>query len=104
MEQEDVQHLEWIFGRMVEVHGEHEHFDYMNKFRNIIQSEKNRIMVPKLHNDGDIITIDAFNGMTNEVVITETVWDDLNGKWKYYFEVDGEDVYVHEDEIIKNND
>ena len=30
------EHLMFIYDRMVNVHGENEHFDYMNKFRNVI--------------------------------------------------------------------
>lgn len=31
-------HLEWIYGRMIEVHSENKNFDYMQKFREIIDS------------------------------------------------------------------
>lgn len=103
MRQEDVQHLEWIFGRMVEVHGENENFDYMNRFRDIIQSEKNKVKTPKSQKEGDIVSIHDYTGTGVMMVeITEIMWDDINGRWKYYFEYDGEDLHVTEDEIIKN--
>ncbi len=103
MTNEDVQHLEWIFGRMVEVHGEHENFDYMNMFRNIIQSEKNKVKTPKLQKEGDIVSVHDYTGTGVMMVeITDILWDDLNGKWKYYFDAEGEDLYVYAEEIIKN--
>lgn len=103
MTKEDIEHLEWIFGRMIEVHGEHENFDYMNRFRNIIQSEKNKVKTPKLHNEGDIVSVHDYTGTGVMMVeITDILWDDLNGNWKYYFDVEGEDLYVYAEEIIKN--
>lgn len=36
MKDKDIKHLEWIYARMVEVHKENPHYDYMNKFREII--------------------------------------------------------------------
>jgi hypothetical protein len=36
----DTNHLKWIFNRMIYVHGENEHYDYMLKFKEIIQSLK----------------------------------------------------------------
>lgn len=36
----DFEHLEWIFSRMVEVHNENPNYDYMNRFKKIIQKIK----------------------------------------------------------------
>lgn len=39
--EKDHQHLEWIYQRMKNVHGEDENVDYMLKFREVIDSLKN---------------------------------------------------------------
>lgn len=31
-------HLNWLFDRMINVHGENENYDYMRRFREIIES------------------------------------------------------------------
>jgi hypothetical protein len=33
-------HLEWIYGRMIYVHGENENVDYMIRFREILEQLK----------------------------------------------------------------
>jgi hypothetical protein len=41
-EQDDITtHLEWIYDRMKNVHNENENYDYMIKFREIIDDLKN---------------------------------------------------------------
>jgi hypothetical protein len=39
--QETIIHLEWIYDRMKNVHNENENYDYMIKFREIIDDLKN---------------------------------------------------------------
>jgi hypothetical protein len=39
--QENIIHLEWIYNRMKNVHNENENYDYMIKFREIIDDLKN---------------------------------------------------------------
>jgi hypothetical protein len=39
--QENIIHLEWIYDRMKNVHNENENYDYMIKFREIIDDLKN---------------------------------------------------------------
>jgi len=39
---EDINHLEWIFDRMVEVHSENPNYDYMIRFRKIIETFKKK--------------------------------------------------------------
>ena len=38
MTQKEINHLEWIFERLVHVHGENPNYDYMVRFRQIIES------------------------------------------------------------------
>ena len=38
--QENIAHLEWIYDRMKNVHNENENYDYMIKFREIINDLK----------------------------------------------------------------
>ena len=38
--QENITHLEWIYDRMKNVHNENENYDYMIKFREIINDLK----------------------------------------------------------------
>ena len=40
MNEKDIKHLEWIFGRMRDIHGENENYDYMIRFREIIENQK----------------------------------------------------------------
>jgi hypothetical protein len=39
---EDIEHLEWLYNRMLNVHGENENYDYMIRFKNIIDKFKNK--------------------------------------------------------------
>lgn len=39
MSKEELQHLKWIYERMVNVHGENPKVDYMQKFRQILNKE-----------------------------------------------------------------
>jgi len=39
MSQSDKNHLEWIFARLVEVHGENPNCDFMLKFKEIINGK-----------------------------------------------------------------
>ncbi len=39
--QDNIIHLEWIYDRMKNVHNENENYDYMIKFREIIDDLKN---------------------------------------------------------------
>jgi hypothetical protein len=34
----DKEHLEWIYHRMIEIHGENPNYDYMIKFREILEN------------------------------------------------------------------
>jgi hypothetical protein len=43
MKTEDVKHLEWIYERMKQVHNENEGYDYMVRFRDIIDNLKGSI-------------------------------------------------------------
>ena len=36
----DFEHLEWVFERLVEVHNEHPSYDYMIRFKKIVQKIK----------------------------------------------------------------
>ena len=36
----DIKHLQWVYDRMVNVHGENENYDYMIKFKEIIEQLK----------------------------------------------------------------
>ena len=36
MKKTDIENLEWIYNRMIHVHGENKDFDYMIKFRSIL--------------------------------------------------------------------
>lgn len=40
MTDKDTKHLEWLYDRLKFVHGENENYDYMIKFREIIQANK----------------------------------------------------------------
>jgi uncharacterized protein YdcH (DUF465 family) len=40
MMDDEIKHLEWIYGRMANVHGENINFDYMIKFKKIIDEQK----------------------------------------------------------------
>jgi hypothetical protein len=45
MKESDIKHLEWIYNRMIHVHGEDKDFDYMIKFRNILDEMKSTKLV-----------------------------------------------------------
>jgi len=38
----NVEHLEWVYGRMKNVHGENENLDYMIRFKSIIDDLKSK--------------------------------------------------------------
>lgn len=38
MNNNDIQHLQWIYERMIHVHNENENYDYMIKFRSILEA------------------------------------------------------------------
>ena len=38
--EKDVKHLQWIYDRMANVHGENKDYDYMIKFKEIIEQLK----------------------------------------------------------------
>ncbi len=40
MMDDEIKHLEWIYHRMANVHGENINFDYMIKFKKIIDEQK----------------------------------------------------------------
>ena len=40
--EEEVNHLEWIYNRMINVHNENENYDYMIRFKNIIKQFKKK--------------------------------------------------------------
>ena len=44
MKTRNIEHLKWIYGRMVHVHKENENLDYMIKFREIIHNEGKPIL------------------------------------------------------------
>ena len=39
--EKDVKHLQWLYDRMANVHGENKDYDYMIKFKEIIEQLKN---------------------------------------------------------------
>jgi hypothetical protein len=39
---EDIEHLKWLYDRMLNVYGENENYDYMIRFKNIIDKFKNK--------------------------------------------------------------
>jgi len=44
--EKDIKHLQWIYDRMVNVHGENENYDYMIKFKEIIEQQKKYTLIP----------------------------------------------------------
>jgi hypothetical protein len=40
--EEEVNHLEWIYNRMINVYNENENYDYMIRFKNIIKQFKKK--------------------------------------------------------------
>lgn len=44
----DIEHLEWIHGRMKDVHKENKNVDYMLKFQEIIDELKNTVIKSRL--------------------------------------------------------
>lgn len=42
IEKTDVNHLEWMYNRMIEIHNENPNYDYMIKFKEIINQFKNK--------------------------------------------------------------
>jgi hypothetical protein len=40
--EEDLKHLEWIYGRLVDVHNENPNYDYILKFKSIIEKFKKK--------------------------------------------------------------
>jgi hypothetical protein len=42
---DDVKHLEWMYNRMIEIHGENTNYDYMIKLKNIIETFKNKRVI-----------------------------------------------------------
>jgi hypothetical protein len=38
--EKDVKHLQWLYDRMANVHGENKNYDYMIKFKEIIEQLK----------------------------------------------------------------
>ena len=44
MKTRNIEHLKWIYERMVHVHKENENLDYMIKFREIIHNEEKPIL------------------------------------------------------------
>jgi len=38
--EKDIKHLQWVYDRMVNVHGENKDYDYMIKFKEIIEQLK----------------------------------------------------------------
>ena len=45
---DDVKHLEWMYNRMIEIHGENTNYDYMIKLKNIIETFKNKRVIPTI--------------------------------------------------------
>lgn len=41
IDKKDIEHLEWLHERLVNIHGENKHYDYMLKFKEIIDKLKN---------------------------------------------------------------
>jgi len=39
----DLEHLEWIYNRMIVVHKENPKYDYMLKFKEILQGQKHKL-------------------------------------------------------------
>lgn len=39
MTKEDLTHLEWIYGRLIHVHNENRNYDYMHRFKKIIDEQ-----------------------------------------------------------------
>jgi hypothetical protein len=44
--EKDVKHLQWLYDRMVNVHGENKDYDYMIKFKEIIKQQKKYTFIP----------------------------------------------------------
>jgi hypothetical protein len=40
--EEDFNHLEWIYNRLISVHNESPNYDYMLKFKSLIKQFKNK--------------------------------------------------------------
>lgn len=41
MKDKDIEHLRWIYDRLIEIHKEHIYFDYMEEFKEIIDTLEN---------------------------------------------------------------
>lgn len=48
MTNKDCEHLEWIYQRMIHVHGENPNYDYMLKFRQMLDGKSKSQRTPPL--------------------------------------------------------
>ena len=40
MKTTDIEHLQWVYDRLENVHGENPNYDYMNRFKSIIENKQ----------------------------------------------------------------
>lgn len=98
---DNVTHLEFIYNRMVEVHGENKNYDYMLRFASIIEELHGK---PKRKcRVGDTIVIPDFDS-SNTIAFTVDIieWCPNNMTWKYFFkDFDNETLYATDEDIIR---
>jgi hypothetical protein len=79
MNDKDIKHLEWIFGRMRDIHGERDGYDYMIRFHEIIENQKKiRDIIKlsgKLANSARLVTKSNVKNISDRIKKME---EDLN--------------------------
>lgn len=43
MKKEELEHLEWLYNRLIQVHNENPNYDYMLRYKEIIDKERAKI-------------------------------------------------------------
>lgn len=99
MTREDVEHLELIYKKLASDIGANVKNDYMVKFRRIIEGEKALYNIKERCAVGDYISVKSNDGDGYFITkITRIKWCELNDKYKYYFDFEGKEHYVYDDD------
>ena len=91
------EHLQWIFNRLVEVHGENPNYDYMHRFREIINDVKEnetgwlcKKTLTMASSDGVVFTkgkvYQEYDYEPLTLIDDEGDQHEIGGEWEKYFE------------------
>lgn len=87
LKNEQIEHLRWIYDRMINVHKENENFDYMHKFLSIIEKLNTDSVLMNPGSEPLKTSNEWLKDYPNIIIMDPDGWDRKNYHYSFFQEI-----------------